>query len=216
VPPDAKKGTEKYLTLNWFLKIKEWEINERKREKNPRPKRPEIEIDPLQLPGYLWREYTNSSKEFTKRSKILSKRKRNGEISYREWNEEILKMRKERVALQDALIANPIICMQCKSVKSDLQQDKRGGWECYNQEHELMKRDSLILHPHLMRTLSSENFFNLTQTQLENAILSSYPRDSDITTFGDSLLPPFSFILTYSHKKSDEKKNDLTQKIEGW
>ena len=108
-------------------------------------KDPKLKLIRYNLRAILSKEYDKRIKEFTKRSKILSERKRNGEISFEEWDEEIIRMRKERVALLDALAGNPIICMQCKSVKNDLQQDKWGGWECYNQEHELDEKG--LSHP---------------------------------------------------------------------
>ena len=108
-------------------------------------KDPKLKLIRYNLRAILWREYRKRIKEFMERSKILSERKRNGEISFEEWDEEIIRMRKERVALQEALAGNPIICMQCKSVKNDLQQDKRGVWECYNEEHELDEKG--LPHP---------------------------------------------------------------------
>ena len=108
-------------------------------------KDPKLKLIRYNLRAILWREYRKRIKESTKRSKELSEKLDKGEISYREWKNELIRMRKERVELQDALVGNPIICMQCKSVKNDLQQDKWGGWECYNQEHEFDEKG--LPHP---------------------------------------------------------------------
>ncbi|TXT60915.1 MAG: hypothetical protein BAJALOKI2v1_70068 [Promethearchaeota archaeon] len=108
-------------------------------------KDPKLKLIRYNFRAILSKEYDKRINELMERSKELSERKRNGEISYREWKNEMIKMRKESVALQDALAGNPIICMECKSVKNDLQQDKLGGWECYNEEHELDERG--LPHP---------------------------------------------------------------------
>jgi len=108
-------------------------------------KDPKLKLIRYNLRAILVKEYDKRIKEFMERSKELSEKEDKGEISYREWKNEIIRMRKERVELLDALAGNPIICMQCKSVKNDLQQDKWGGWECYNQEHELDKKG--LSHP---------------------------------------------------------------------
>ena len=108
-------------------------------------KDPKLKLIRYNLRAILVKEYDKRIKEFMERSKELSEKEDKGEISYREWKNEIIRMRKERVELLDALAGNPIICMQCKSVKNDLQQDKWGGWECYNQEHEFDEKE--LPHP---------------------------------------------------------------------
>ena len=100
-------------------------------------KDPKLKLIRYNLRSILVKEYDKRIKELMERSKELDEKEDKGEISYREWKNELIRMRKERVELLEALAGNPIICMRCKSVKNDLQQDERGVWECYNQEHEL-------------------------------------------------------------------------------
>ncbi|TXT53614.1 MAG: hypothetical protein BAJALOKI2v1_900018 [Promethearchaeota archaeon] len=89
------------------------------------------------LRSILFLEYQRGIKIFLERREKLDIKEDRKEISYREWRQKIIEIKKERLRLHVAFQSNPICCIRCGSRQNDLEKDEESLWVCKNDHHEL-------------------------------------------------------------------------------